>query len=125
VDIWANSGANRSGLSERHDSVSQRDHRFADRQRISVSVQSVFSRRIFSNRLILWGVGLEIVSVFLIGYTPWGNLALGTAAPPLELWVFIIPFALGMLVLEELRKWVVRRAFYSGSQVGIGRPALQ
>jgi sodium/potassium-transporting ATPase subunit alpha len=89
------------------------------------SVQSVFSRRIFSNRLILWGVGLEIVSVFLIGYTPWGNLALGTAAPPLELWVFIIPFALGMLVLEELRKWVVRRAFYSGSQVGIGRPALQ
>jgi calcium-translocating P-type ATPase len=89
------------------------------------SVQSVFSRRIFSNRLILWGVGLEIVSVFLIGYTSWGNLALGTAAPPPELWVFIIPFALGMLVLEELRKWVVRRAFYSGAQVGIRRAALQ
>ena len=37
VDTWANSGANRFGLSERHDSVSQRDHRFADRQRISMS----------------------------------------------------------------------------------------
>lgn len=89
------------------------------------SVQSVFSRRIFSNRLILWGVGLEIVSVFLIGYTPWGNLLLGTAAPPPELWVFIIPFVLGMLVLEELRKWIVRRAFYSGAQMGIRRAALQ
>jgi hypothetical protein len=89
------------------------------------SVQSVFSRRIFSNRLILWGVALEIVSVFVIGYTSWGNLALGTAAPPPEVWVFIMPFALGMLVLEELRKWVVRRAFYSGSQVGIRLAAQQ
>ena len=43
------------------------------------SVQSVWTRRILSNRLILYGVALEIVSLLLINYTPWGNLLLETA----------------------------------------------
>ena len=30
---------------------------------------------------------------------------------PGEVWLFVIPFAAGMLVLEELRKWIVRRSF--------------
>jgi hypothetical protein len=47
--------------------------------------------------------------VLLVNYTPWGNAALGTAPLPPEAWLFILPFAVGMVVLEELRKWVARR----------------
>jgi magnesium-transporting ATPase (P-type) len=72
------------------------------------SVRSIFTRRIFDNQLILWGVGLEIGLLLAFDYTPWGNLLLGTAPVPGTLWLFILPFAVGMLVLEELRKWIVR-----------------
>jgi sodium/potassium-transporting ATPase subunit alpha len=73
------------------------------------SVQSVFSRGLLGNRLILWGVALEVVLVLLVNYTPWGNAALGTAPLPPEVWLFMLPFALAMVLLEELRKWLVRR----------------
>jgi hypothetical protein len=33
---------------------------------------------------------------------------LGTAPIPVSVWFFIIPFAVGMLPLEELRKWIMR-----------------
>jgi len=54
-------------------------------------------------------VVLEIVLILLINYTPWGNVILSTAPIPGEVWLFVIPFAAGMLVLEELRKWIVRK----------------
>ena len=73
------------------------------------SVQSVFTRQILNNRLILWGVALEIVSLLLINYTPWGNSLLQTAPVPAELWLLLIPCAVAMVALEELRKWAVRR----------------
>jgi magnesium-transporting ATPase (P-type) len=75
------------------------------------SVRSAFSTRFFGNRLIVGGVVLEIALILLIDYTPWGNLILSTAPVPGEVWLFVIPFAAGMLVLEELRKWIVRRSF--------------
>ena len=75
------------------------------------SVRSAFSMRFFDNRLIVGGVVLEIALILLIDYTPWGNLILSTAPVPREVWLFVIPFAAGMLVFEELRKWIVRRSF--------------
>ena len=65
-------------------------------------------RRFMSNKLILAGVMMEISLIALIAYTPWGNAVFGTAPIPLTVWLFIIPFAFGMLALEELRKWFVR-----------------
>ena len=53
----------------------------------------------------------EILLIALIVYTPWGNTLFGTAPIPLVVWLFIVPFALGMLALEELRKWLVRSRF--------------
>ena len=44
----------------------------------------------------------------LIDYTPWGNALFGTAPIPVSVWFFIMPFAVGMLLLEELRKWIMR-----------------
>ena len=70
--------------------------------------QSVFSFGLFSNPLILWGLLVEVILILLITYTPWGNLAFGTAPIPLTAWLFFVPFALGALALEELRKWIVR-----------------
>jgi magnesium-transporting ATPase (P-type) len=87
------------------------------------SVRSVFATGVFDNRLIVWGVVLEIVLLLAIDYTPWGNVLLGTAAVPAELWLFMVPFAAGMLVLEELRKWLVRRTLHPGPSIASRRAA--
>ena len=70
--------------------------------------RSVFSTGMRGNRLIIWGVVLEIALLLLINYTPWGNLIVGTAPLAAAVWMFIVPFAAGMLILEELRKWRAR-----------------
>jgi sodium/potassium-transporting ATPase subunit alpha len=75
--------------------------------------RSLVSRGIFSNQLILVGVAAEIVIILLINYTPWGNTLFGTAPIPLSVWIFILPFAVGMIALEELRKWVIHHFFTS------------
>ncbi len=71
--------------------------------------RSVLSTGVLGNPLILWGVLLEIVLILLIDYTPWGNLLLGTAPIGAYVWLFVAPFGVGLLVLEELRKQLVRR----------------
>ena len=70
--------------------------------------RSVFSTGFLGNRLILWGVALEIVLVLAINYTPLGNLLLGTSPLAGRVWLFMIPFAGAMLALEELRKRLAR-----------------
>jgi magnesium-transporting ATPase (P-type) len=70
---------------------------------------SAFSFGFFSNPLILWGIVAEVTLILLIDYTPWGNLIFGTAPLAPAVWMFLIPFALALLALEELRKWIVRR----------------
>ena len=115
LDLRPDFGADRSGVSERHRCLPQRHHRYAERNVFLCrsSVQSVWTKRVLSNRLILYGVALEIVSLLLINYTPWGNLLLETAPVPPQLWLLLIPCAIGMVALEELRKWVVRRGLRS------------
>jgi calcium-translocating P-type ATPase len=73
------------------------------------STRSVFSTGLFGNPLIICGVITEIALLLLINYTPWGNALLGTAGIGEQVWLFVIPFGAGMLMLEELRKWIVRR----------------
>jgi magnesium-transporting ATPase (P-type) len=70
---------------------------------------SAFSRGQHRNRLIAYGIGFELLLLLLIDYTPWGNTLFGTAPLGIEVWLFIIPFGVGMLLLEELRKAVIRR----------------
>ncbi len=73
------------------------------------ATRSVFSTGLLGNALIIYGVMSEIAVVLLINYTPWGNSLLGTAPIGEGVWVFVIPFAAGMFILEELRKWLARR----------------
>ncbi len=70
--------------------------------------RSLLATGLLGNRLIVWGVLLEVALVLLIDYTPWGNSLLGTSPIAGSVWLFIVPFAAGLLVLEELRKWLVR-----------------
>lgn len=82
--------------------------------------QSVFSFGLFTNPPILWGLLVEITLILFITYTPWGNSVFGTAPIPLAVWLFVVPFALGALGLEELRKWIMRgvqrsREFHLGT----------
>jgi magnesium-transporting ATPase (P-type) len=70
--------------------------------------ESVFKFSLFSNPLILSGITVELTLILLIDYTPWGNAIFGTTPIPFAAWQFVVPFALGMLGLEEVRKWLVR-----------------
>lgn len=70
--------------------------------------RSVFSTGVFGNWLIVAGVILEIAVLVLFNYSPWVNDLLGTAPLAGSVWLFIVPFAAGMLILEELRKWLAR-----------------
>jgi magnesium-transporting ATPase (P-type) len=70
---------------------------------------SAFAFGFFSNRLILWGIAFELLLTAAIVYTPFGNRAFGTAPIGLEAWLFMLPFGAAMLLLEEARKWRLRR----------------
>lgn len=70
---------------------------------------SVAASRLLGNRMILIGIAVELVLLAGIVYHPWGNHIFGTSPLSWREYVFIVPFAIGMLVLEELRKWFVRR----------------
>lgn len=73
------------------------------------ATRSVFSTGLLGNRLIVWGVISEIALILLIDYTAWGNAIVGTLPIEAQVWLFVIPFALAMVMLEELRKRFARR----------------
>jgi magnesium-transporting ATPase (P-type) len=70
--------------------------------------RSIFSRALFSNRLITIGISAEVALILLIDYTPVGNVLFGTAPMGYSVWVLLAPLALTMLLLEEARKAIVR-----------------
>jgi magnesium-transporting ATPase (P-type) len=70
---------------------------------------SAFSFGLFSNRLILAGILLALLLISLIAYTTLGNQVFGTAPIAGKVWLMAIPMALAMLLLEELRKLLVRK----------------
>ena len=71
--------------------------------------QSVFSVGFFSNHLVLIGIAAELLLLAVISYVPAANAFFGTA--PLELWhlSLSLPFAVAILLGDELRRVFVRR----------------
>lgn len=45
--------------------------------------------------------------IVVIDYTEWGDLIFGTLPIAPGAWLFILPFGLSMLLLEEIRKFIV------------------
>jgi sodium/potassium-transporting ATPase subunit alpha len=70
---------------------------------------SSFSLGLFTNRLLLWGVAIELGLLGLIVYHPVGHRILGTAAFDARFWWFLLVFAALLLLAEETRKGLVRR----------------
>ena len=71
--------------------------------------QSIFSVGLFSNKLVWVGIATELLLLAAISYIPAFNTFFGTA--PLELWHFAlsIPFALAIIIGDEIRRVYVRR----------------
>jgi sodium/potassium-transporting ATPase subunit alpha len=70
---------------------------------------SIFKLGFFSNKLVLIGIIAEIALSAFIIYHPWGNKIFGTAPLGLNVWLLLIPFSIGLLFAEELRKWVASK----------------
>ncbi len=71
--------------------------------------QSALRFGLLANPLLIAGIAFELLLIGLIVYTPWGNALFGTLPLPLNAWLWMVPFVAGMFVLEEGRKWLVRR----------------
>ncbi len=61
------------------------------------------------NPLLFVGLAVELLVILAIVYTPLGQRLFGTAPLPAEVWFRAALFAAAMVVLEELRKRIVRR----------------
>jgi len=72
-------------------------------------LRSAFSGNPFGNRLLLGGIASELLLLSAIVYAPWGHLMFGTVPLGSSVWLFILPFPLLMLGLEEIRKAIARR----------------
>ncbi len=72
--------------------------------------ESIFTIGWTTNRLIFLGIGAELLLQLFIVYHPFGNAIFATAPLPLNTWLMLIPFALFLLLAEEVRKLIVRRA---------------
>ena len=71
--------------------------------------RSLFSISLLDNKLIVGGVVVEVLIILTIVYTPWGNTLFSTAPLDFKVWLFPLPFVLAMVLLAEIRKWIVRR----------------
>lgn len=72
-------------------------------------LQPAFGRRFFENPLILVGITSEIALILIIVYTPLGHAVFATHPLPPGIWLFTLPFAIGMALAEEIRKAMMRR----------------
>jgi len=62
-----------------------------------------------SNRLLLTGLATELALLLAIVYTSIGNRLFGAAPLDADVWLFALPFALGLGLAEETRKALMRR----------------
>ena len=78
---------------------------FASRTRF----QSVFSMGLFSNRIVLLGIASELLILAFIIWNPFANLIFNTSPLDLRYILLSIPFAIFLLGIDELRKYLLRR----------------
>jgi magnesium-transporting ATPase (P-type) len=85
--------------------------------------RSIVSRPLFENRLITLGIIAELAVILATDYTTPGNVLFGTAPIAPSVWLFVLPFGLAMLLLEEGRKAIVRRREWPAALPGL--PAVR
>ena len=70
---------------------------------------STFRISPFNNPMLWVGISTELALAFLITYVPLFQNFVGTNSFPLINWFFLFALAPLLLVIDELRKWLVRR----------------
>jgi len=70
---------------------------------------SVFSAGFFKNRLVLFGIGAEILLILLLTYTPFMQRVFGLSPLSIAEWMFLLSFPVIVLLFEEIRKLAARR----------------
>ena len=70
--------------------------------------QSIASKPVFGNHLITTGIAVELLLIVFIDYTSAGHHLFGTAPIGAAVWLMAMPLGVGMLLLEEARKALVR-----------------
>jgi sodium/potassium-transporting ATPase subunit alpha len=78
---------------------------FASRTRF----QSVFTMGLFSNRMILLGIASELLILAFIIWNPFANLIFNTSPLDLRYVLLAVPFAIFLLGIDELRKYLLRK----------------
>lgn len=69
---------------------------------------SIWRIGLFSNRLVLWGIGVELCLLALLIYVPWLQQIFNTAPiGPLD-WAFVLAWAPLLLLADEIRKLILR-----------------
>ncbi|MCV3742141.1 cation-transporting P-type ATPase [Lentilactobacillus hilgardii] len=72
-------------------------------------ISSVFSVGLFSNRRIWLGIIVEIVLLAVLMYTPFLQAVFNTGPLDRVEWFFLFCIPIPLFLLEELRKWIVRK----------------
>jgi magnesium-transporting ATPase (P-type) len=70
---------------------------------------SMFAMLRKPNNLIFWGILFEVALFLLVAYMPFMQLVFGTAAPSLNHLYLLLICPLFVIVMEESRKWYVRK----------------
>lgn len=75
------------------------------------SQKSIFSLGFTTNRMILLAIIVELLLSIFIIYTHMGNKFFQTHPLPLNVWLYLIPFAFLLLIADEIRKYISHRIF--------------
>lgn len=71
--------------------------------------QSSINRDLFKNSWIFYGIVLELIILAAIIWLPQANLVFNTAPVDLKYIVLAVPFALTIMFIDEIRKFLVRK----------------
>ncbi len=78
---------------------------------------SIFKVGLLTNRLILAGVAVELSLLCLLVYSPFLQTLFNTAPIGLREWGFLMLIPGAVLLLDETRKWILRRSSDKGAAV--------
>jgi len=69
---------------------------------------SAFRIPLFNNRMIWFGIITELILIILITYVDWFHGFIGTAAFPIQNWIFLFAWTPILLLVDEIYKWTRR-----------------
>ncbi|NPV39856.1 MAG: cation-transporting P-type ATPase [Anaerolineae bacterium] len=70
---------------------------------------SVFKFSLTNNRMLWIGIASEVLLVFAIIYLPFFHSFIGTGSFPLRYWGFLVLWIPSLVIVDEIRKWLIRR----------------